>query len=556
MEKPFEIGLVMAGAVSAGAYTAGVIDFLIEALDEWQRLKDANHPDAPTHTVQLKVIAGTSAGGMTAAMAAGALAVEHQPVRDTEHAPPQNKLFDSWVERIDIATLLEARDLEHDVGPLRSLLDSSVLDSIATNALAFSGGKRRAFVAPYLHIVTTASNLRGVPYNVPFPGEAYRGGHEMYAHADYMHFVVSDSDSDSECKDALWLDWAKQQAPNWKSLESAALATGAFPVGLAPRKLDFSRMRYAQRRWIIPEAGEEVDGGCRYTHRSRTIAPSWPDVLAGDASDAYPAVCVDGGVMNNEPFDIARRIMLGGACATPRAADKSTRALIMIDPFPSADLDVSKYAPNDDLINVFVTMFGAMKNQARFKPDELLLAQHPDVFSRFLIAPSRKLADGAIASFPIACGALGGFSGFLSRDFRAHDFMLGRRNCWSFLKYHFNLAELHPLFQSTWNDTQRSAHHIQNDGNTYLPLIPLLGSAATQPPQPSWPRYTDGQLSELRTRIGERYDAVTERLAAQFTKDRWLARQGLKFFLWRKREDLLDQAEGKVRAGLNAFGLI
>jgi len=27
----FEIGLVMSGAVSAGAYTAGVVDFLIEA---------------------------------------------------------------------------------------------------------------------------------------------------------------------------------------------------------------------------------------------------------------------------------------------------------------------------------------------------------------------------------------------------------------------------------------------------------------------------------------------------------------------------------------------
>jgi hypothetical protein len=31
----FEIGLVLAGAVSAGAYTAGVLDFLYEALDYW-----------------------------------------------------------------------------------------------------------------------------------------------------------------------------------------------------------------------------------------------------------------------------------------------------------------------------------------------------------------------------------------------------------------------------------------------------------------------------------------------------------------------------------------
>jgi len=34
-KRTFYIGLNMAGAISAGAYTAGVIDFLIDALDTW-----------------------------------------------------------------------------------------------------------------------------------------------------------------------------------------------------------------------------------------------------------------------------------------------------------------------------------------------------------------------------------------------------------------------------------------------------------------------------------------------------------------------------------------
>lgn len=38
--KDFEIGLVMAGAVSAGAYTARVIDFLLQALKEWEMAKN------------------------------------------------------------------------------------------------------------------------------------------------------------------------------------------------------------------------------------------------------------------------------------------------------------------------------------------------------------------------------------------------------------------------------------------------------------------------------------------------------------------------------------
>jgi hypothetical protein len=35
----FHLGLTMAGAVSAGCYTAGVMDYLFEALDLWERAK-------------------------------------------------------------------------------------------------------------------------------------------------------------------------------------------------------------------------------------------------------------------------------------------------------------------------------------------------------------------------------------------------------------------------------------------------------------------------------------------------------------------------------------
>jgi len=57
--KEFQIGLAMSGAVSAGAYTAGVFDFLIQALDEWEKARKG--PDAgkiPNHRVGLKVMSG------------------------------------------------------------------------------------------------------------------------------------------------------------------------------------------------------------------------------------------------------------------------------------------------------------------------------------------------------------------------------------------------------------------------------------------------------------------------------------------------------------------
>ena len=43
-QKDFHIGLAISGAVSAGAYAAGVLDFLIEALDEWYASKRTIHP--------------------------------------------------------------------------------------------------------------------------------------------------------------------------------------------------------------------------------------------------------------------------------------------------------------------------------------------------------------------------------------------------------------------------------------------------------------------------------------------------------------------------------
>ena len=65
------MGLCMAGAVSAGAYTAGVMDYLLEALGEWEKRR--NEPGVPSHKVVIPVMGGASAGGMTSVMAASAL---------------------------------------------------------------------------------------------------------------------------------------------------------------------------------------------------------------------------------------------------------------------------------------------------------------------------------------------------------------------------------------------------------------------------------------------------------------------------------------------------
>ncbi len=119
----FRLGINMAGAVSAGAYTAGVLDFLIEALDVWYAAK-ARGEVVPQHDVVIEVFSGASAGGMCAAISAVLLQQEFEHIHDVEKSGTTNRLFESWVNKIDIQRLLKTEDLAESSSVI-SLLDSS-----------------------------------------------------------------------------------------------------------------------------------------------------------------------------------------------------------------------------------------------------------------------------------------------------------------------------------------------------------------------------------------------------------------------------------------------
>src|SRR5262249_39648189 len=209
--RTFRLGLVMAGAISAGAYTGGVVDFLIQALDEWEKAKA--DPSAPQHRVEIPVMSGASAGAITSAIAAVAFNSETTPVVDVDRPPPEeaNRLYDAWVRQIDLSKLLRTEDISDGRSAVVSLLDSTVLNTIARSAL--NAQKRldaRAYVADPLAVFLTVSNLRGVPYGFELFGGDETFVYGMLRHMDDMRFAVSRERR--ELPGALTLD--PKQAPN------------------------------------------------------------------------------------------------------------------------------------------------------------------------------------------------------------------------------------------------------------------------------------------------------------------------------------------------------
>ncbi|WP_058618238.1 patatin-like phospholipase family protein [Methylobacterium indicum] len=435
-ERPvYEVGLVLAGAISAGCYSAGVMDFLIEALDGYYAARDAPGWDGPTHDVRVPVLAGASAGGMTAGMAALHMFRRLDHVQPAAPPPPepQNRLYASWVRDIAIERLLETGDLDGTTG-LRSVLCSAVLDDILGRAFAIDGPPvRRPWIGrggrDALRVMLTLTNLRGVPYSFGLVGAGANRAFGMTNHADVASFELGSGRAPTGDP---WLDVTRTDDPAWDFFKVAALATGAFPVGLAPRHV--SRPGAELLTWGTVG---RVDADGRFV----VIPPDDRYDVKGTAR--YWAV--DGGTIDNEPLEQARRYLTNGYPDEP-AGDKARRSVVLIAPFPNYQA-----LPADPVTGTLATalpgLFSALINQARFKPDELARAHDGSDFSRFIVSPVRQRADGKPVMFPIASGALGGFSGFLHESFRRHDYLLGRRNAQAFLRWNFVLPATNDLFK-------------------------------------------------------------------------------------------------------------
>jgi hypothetical protein len=520
----FEVALACAGATSTAAYTAGVLDFIYEALDCWHEQRAKDPTSVPSHNVLVRAMVGTSGGGMALAIAAAHATRTFPPVRaddvktylqDTEakKRPTQealkrlhaNPFFASWVLGIDamkgldpetgapLPGLLAPDKMPRDSLQMASVLNCTIIDRLAVSAI--TTGKPngpdtpRAWLADPLEVRLTATNLNGAPYSISFGGTDLvqtflLGRDEMAFGVETLGTRPADlaglPNVAPACPpDCIFLPQSETRtSEGWSLLGQSAMATGALPVVLRQRKLAQDKDVYVWRT-------------ITYSEDQMTVwAPPW---WSGE-SQKLEFTASDGGFTHDPPFEHARKRLAGLEGRNPRDGDKANRALILIDPL----LGTEKRRPTRDLGEALMALISAPMEQTRLDAvRDMRAAENKRAYSRFMIAPRRShpsapKAEKLRGSFALVAAGARAFLGFMHVSYRAHDFMLGRRNAQKFLRDAFCLPAANPLVTG-WSEAQKRPfadggfQSGTSQDEPHFQIIPLVGSARESVPSPEWP---------------------------------------------------------------------
>lgn len=537
-ERVFRLGIVLNGTVSSGAWTAGVLDALMEALDIWQAAKDAGRP-VPDHQVRLEVLGGASGGGVCAAILARA-ATRGFPHARAEGGTVENPFWRVWVEDLDLAAMLGQLDMGNGSPPPASLLDGAAIQQAVANLLAWGrphGGvttlaRPRAWLANPFHVGVTLTNLRGIPYVVTFAPEGIHNRQSWFtSHADHALFAFPTGPQSGPVRGDERIVSLDLFDPSWTKFGRFARATGAFPVGFPPVRLTRPAADYKWRAFLRP--GGKQDGQ-QQPMETVLLEPAW-DLLpaAQRPGDNYTFDAVDGGALNNQPLEMVRAGMAGLGNALERNPSLARAAVLLIDPFLDApDLSAPTAPPN--LLGVAGGVIDSLIKNNRFSTTDLLLATDPDVASRFLLTAGRDDSRGQRhwGGAALTTSGASAFLGFAFRDYRVHDYLLGRRNCREWLRKHFHLPASNPLFGDF--PSKAAAQEYRREGDM-LPIIPLVDDARLALPAPVWPvkdpatvdfsEAIKNRLAEVFERTGS-LDAVPCGGLAATLLARWAAEKG------------------------------
>lgn len=486
----YKISLAVSGAALGGVYSAGVLDFILEALREAEIAYDRGDGRAQPWQVKLTDLVGTSSGGISAGLAASLLSLDYEPLRsdfDPQiHSPPKNNtLYDFWVRRCNAEEFLSNEDLQ-DYRPKR--LRKSCFRCCCCGESKVAGAKqekppvvRSIFSACSMHMLLhtaiseqrvkctpprfakdliltlTTTNLSGVPY-VAQQANSSAEDLLVYSHADFMKF---NTNAEELVKEARPLDLsASRSNAAWKRMIDAMGATSAYPGLLAPVSLNNSKSFYDSR---YPGS------------------PHWID--QSDLDIEFQGV---DGFLCAKPYDMAensmRRFSPENNSDLRGDPNSSWGSVILVDAFPPKPRNTE--AREMGLPDILRATWNATKSQASFKYDLVTRARNPDDLSTFLIAPNQTEPD--LAGRPVLNSASIAHEGM-----RVYDFMRGRRDGQRFLRDLFVLrpedAADNPIFQEA---------RVDDDG--LVRIIPLFGSASLECIEPTRPHISKEDIEKIQ----------------------------------------------------------
>jgi hypothetical protein len=462
---------------------------------------------------------------------------------------PENKFYHTWVDLTSedmFPLLLDTADIK--LKQIFSLLNSSFIDEIAKRVIQVDRTHwvERSYIDKHLKVFTTLSNLQGLPFNIAFNSNAPGvNKYVVWNHNDYACFALNKSQS--EYGHDGWIPLDFRNNVNEQMASQAAMATGAFPLGLRARTFKRNSDYVNDNQWLK-----------KITKNNPVLPP------------LYQTLNVDGGLINNEPFEKVRDVL----CDITQQKDrkdyndynKFTSTVLMVDPFPS---ESDEFDPSDRLSNVIGNTLAAMISQCRVKQSDLEEAMDSTKAGQYLIAPVRSVTqkDGTLkkeqGAKAIACGSLNGFGGFLHKEFRMHDYFLGRANCEKFLRDHFTVpASSTNLITEGYahlNESEREKFYSKTYEHAELPIIPVLAPRSPEKYLPvfssgtDWPVRQARDIERFHGDLQKRAQAILMNIADYNTVTKALLWIGAKVVLNRK---LADAALGTIRKSLQGHQLL
>jgi predicted acylesterase/phospholipase RssA len=222
------MALTISGAVSLGAFEAGVLAGLLSAI---RPLCAGDDP-----AIRLDAIGGASAGSMAGLLAARCLTAGYDPVYVMEQA---------WVVQDSIKKMRAHNS--------QAPLSMDELRQLAADLLDLEGHDVESYQSVAVQMVMTLTCLRGLDYAIKGGGTA---GQAIDA-VTFLDLSQATIDHETSADDLL--------KPENASIVDVALASGANEVGFPPKLLDRSSLAgdYAQKGLALPPSKRPwyTDGG-------------------------------------------------------------------------------------------------------------------------------------------------------------------------------------------------------------------------------------------------------------------------------------------------------